>query len=303
MSQATAPNAAPQGAAHVQAKAKGDSQWRIFLHRFTRNKLAVVGAIIFAALVLTAIFAPLIATHDIYAQDYEAIMQPAGNGHLLGTDDLGRDTFSRLVYGARLSLQAAVISVGIAVLIGVPIGLITGYYRGFWDEWVVMRIVDAMQAFPSLILALAMAAALGGGFFNAMVAIGLGFLPSFIRITRAQVLSVRNLEFVQAARAIGANNWRIMFLHVLPNSMGPLLVQVTLAMASAIIAEAGLSYLGIGAKPEEPSWGSMLHIAQGYLNIEPMLAFWPGLAIFLVVLGFNLLGDGIREVLDPKLKR
>nr|WP_245605517.1 ABC transporter permease [Thermicanus aegyptius] len=275
-----------------------------FLRRFGRNKLAVIGAVIIGVFVLTALFAPMIATHDpIYDQDYNSVLQPPGNGHLLGTDDLGRDTFSRLVYGARISLQAAVIPVGIAIIVGVPIGLFTGYFRGFWDEWVVMRIVDAMQAFPSLILALAMAAALGGGFMNAMIAIGIGFLPSFIRITRAQVLTVRNLEYIQAAKAIGASDWRIMFLHVLPNSMSPILVQMTLAMASAIIAEAGLSYLGLGARPEEPSWGSMLNIAQGYLNIDPMLAFWPGIAIFLVVLGFNLLGDGIREMLDPKLKR
>ncbi|GAX90071.1 ABC transporter permease [Effusibacillus lacus] len=303
MSQTVNPN--PNvGLSQAVQKNKGESQWRVFFRRFARNKLAIVGAVIIGILVLTAILAPVIATHDpIYDQDYSSVLQPPGNGHILGTDDLGRDTFSRLVHGARLSIQAAVISVGIAVLIGVPIGLITGYFRGFWDEWVVMRIVDAMQAFPSLILALAMAAVLGGGFYNAMIAIGIGFIPTFVRITRAQVLTVRNLEFVQAAKAIGAKNWRIMFLHVLPNSMAPLLVQITLAMASAIIAEAGLSFLGLGARPEEPSWGSMLLIAQGYLNIEPMLAFWPGMAIFMVVLGFNLLGDGIREVLDPKLKR
>jgi peptide/nickel transport system permease protein len=285
-------------------KKKSESKWRMFFRRLLRNKLAIIGGVILGIFALTAIFAPVIATHDpIYDQDYSAVLQKPGKEHILGTDDLGRDTFSRLVYGARLSLQAAVISVSIAVVIGVPIGLFTGYFRGFWDEWVVMRVVDAMQAFPSLILALAMAAALGGGFYNAMVAIGIGFLPSFIRITRAQVMTVANLEYVQAAKAIGANHWRIMFLHVLPNSMAPILVQMTLAMASAIIAEAGLSYLGLGAKPEEPSWGSMLHIAQGYLNIAPMLAFWPGMAIFLLVLGFNLLGDGIREALDPKMKR
>jgi ABC-type dipeptide/oligopeptide/nickel transport system permease subunit len=286
------------------AQTNRESQWRDFFRRFVRNKLALTGAIIFLLLVLTAVFAPLIATHDpIYDQDYSAILQGPGHGHILGTDDLGRDTFSRLVYGARLSLEAAVISVGIAVVIGVPIGLVCGYFRGFWDEWIVMRIVDAMQAFPSLILALAMAAVLGGGFGNAMISIGIGFIPSFVRITRSQVMSVANLEFVQAARAIGANHWRIMFLHVLPNSLAPILVQTTLAMASAIIAEAGLSYLGLGAKPEDPSWGSMLNVAQGYLTIDPLLAFWPGLAIFVVVLGFNLLGDGIREVLDPKLNR
>jgi ABC-type dipeptide/oligopeptide/nickel transport system permease subunit len=283
---------------------KAQSQWRSFIKRFAGNRLALVGAVIISLLLLTAIFAPLIATHDpIFDQDYAATLQAPGSGHILGTDDLGRDTYSRLVYGARLSIEAAAISVGIAVVIGVPIGLVTGYFRGVWDEWVIMRIVDAMQAFPSLILALAMAAALGGGFVNAMIAIGIGFIPSFVRITRAQVMTVRNLEYIQAARAIGAKDLRIMFLHVLPNSMPPILVQITLAMASAIIAEAGLSYLGLGARPEQPSWGSMLHVAQAYLNIQPTLAVWPGLAIFLVVLGFNLLGDGIREVLDPKLKR
>ncbi|KEO84860.1 ABC transporter permease [Tumebacillus flagellatus] len=283
---------------------KKERRARQFWRRFSRNKLAVVGGVIILVLILTAIFAPLIATHDpIFDQDYNNLISKPGNGHLLGTDDLGRDTFSRLIYGARLSLEAAAISVGIALVIGVPIGLVTGYYRGVWDEWVIMRIVDAMQAFPSIILALVMAAVLGGGFFNAMVAIGIGFLPSIIRITRAQVMTVRNLEYVQAAKAIGARDGRIMFLHVLPNCLAPLLVQATLSMAAAIVAEAGLSYLGLGAAPEQPSWGSMLHIAQGYLNIEPLLAFWPGLAIFLVVLGFNLLGDGIREVLDPKLKR
>jgi peptide/nickel transport system permease protein len=302
MSQAATTTGQPN--VSVAQAAKPQSELKQFLRRFARNRLSVIGAVIILILVLTAIFAPLIAPYDpIFSQDYNHTLQPAGNGHLLGTDDLGRDTFSRLVFGARLSLEASLISVGIAVLIGVPIGLFTGYFRGVWDEWVVMRVVDAMQAFPSIILALAMAAALGGGFFNAMVAIGIGFLPAFIRITRAQVMTVRNLEYVQAAKAIGAGHMRIMFLHVLPNAIAPLLVQVSLSMAGAIIAEAGLSYLGIGARPEEPSWGSMLHISQGYLNVDAMLAFWPGLAIFIVVLGFNLLGDGIREVLDPKLKR
>ncbi|SEB73601.1 ABC transporter permease [Paenibacillus sp. GP183] len=278
-------------------------QWRQFFKRFARNKLAVIGGVIFGGLVLISIIAPWITTHDPLYQDYSSVLKPPGGGHLLGTDDLGRDTFSRLLYGARLSLEASVVSVGIAMLIGVPLGLISGYFRGFWDEWVVMRVVDAMQAFPSIILAMAMAAALGGGFTNVIVAIGIGFFPAFVRITRAQVLTVRSLEYVQAAEAIGARNLRIMFLHVLPNVMGPLLVQTTLTMAAAIIAEAGLSYLGLGARPEQPSWGTMLKIAQGYLNTDPLLALWPGIAIFLVVLGFNLLGDGIREVLDPKLKR
>ncbi|NLK00717.1 MAG: ABC transporter permease [Clostridia bacterium] len=278
-----------------------ESQWRMMLGRFTSNKLAVLGGIIVLILVLTAVFAPYIAPYDpIYSQDYGNVLQPPGGNHILGTDNLGRDTFSRIVFGARLSIQAALISVGLAVVVGVPIGLITGYVGGFWDEWVVMRVVDALQAFPSLILALAMAAALGGGFYNAMIAIGVGFIPSFIRITRAQVMAVRNLEYVQAARAIGSSDLRIMFLHVLPNTLGPVIVQVTLSMASAVIAEAGLSYLGLGASPEQPSWGGMLHVAQGYLNVEPLMAVWPGLAIFFVVLGFNLFGDGIREMLSPQ---
>jgi peptide/nickel transport system permease protein len=278
-------------------------QWLLLLKRFSRNKLAAFGAVIFGGLVLVSIFAPWITPHDPFHQDYSIVLQPPGNGHILGTDDLGRDSFARLLYGARLSLEASVISVGIAIAIGVPLGLISGYFRGFWDEWLIMRVVDAMQAFPSIILAMAMAAVLGGGFVNGIIAIGIGFFPSFIQMTRGQVLTVRSLEYVQAAEAIGASHKRIMFLHVLPNVMGPLLVQTTLTMASAIIAEAGLSYLGLGARPEEPSWGSMLKIAQGYLNTNPLLALWPGLAIFLVVLGFNLMGDGLREVLDPKLKR
>lgn len=282
---------------------KRESEWKTMFRRFKKNKLAVLGGTIVLILILTAIFAPFIAPYDpIYSQNYDHTLEGPSGAHLLGTDSLGRDTFSRIVFGARLSIQAALITVAIAVSIGVPIGLLAGYVGGFWDEWIVMRVVDAFQAFPSIILALAMASALGGGFYNAMIAIGIGFLPSFIRITRAQVMTVKNLEYIQAARAIGASNVRIMFGHILPNTMGPILIQMTLSMAAAIIAEAGLSYLGLGASPEQPSWGSMLSTAQGFLNVQPLLAFWPGIAIFIVVLGFNLFGDGVREMLDPKLK-
>lgn len=274
------------------------------MRRYSKKKLALAGAMIIITLIVTAIFSPLISPYDpVYDQNYDLILSGPTSQHLLGTDDLGRDTFSRLVWGARLSIQAALISVGLAVAIGVPIGLLAGYVGGVWDEWVIMRFVDALQAFPSLILAMAMAAVLGGGFYNAMVAIGIGFLPSFIRITRAKVLMIKNLEYVQAAKASGATNLRIMFLHILPNTMPPLLVQITLSMATAILAEAGLSYLGLGASPEQASWGSMLNVAQGYLNVQPLLAIWPGIAIFLSVLGFNLFGDGIRDILDPRLKQ
>lgn len=282
---------------------KRHSQTQVALRRFWRDKQALTGALIIGTLMLLAIFAPFISGYDPLHQDYSAVLQNPSKSHPMGTDDLGRDTFSRLVYGARLTLLAAFIPVALALCIGVPVGMATGYFGGIWDQWLVMRVVDAMQAFPSLILALAMAAVLGGGFVNAMLAIGIGYLPAFIRISRAQTLAVKNLEYVHAARATGAHDLRVMFCHVLPNIASTLFVQTTLAMATAIIAEAGLSYLGLGARPEQPSWGSMLHVAQGYLNTQPWLAFWPGLAISSVVLGFNLLGDGLRRAIDPKLKR
>ena len=286
----------------ARAERHHESPLWIFLRRFKRNKLAIVGAIIISLMIVLGLFAPVFAPHDPLYQDLEHVLEAESATHPMGTDDLGRDILSRLIYGARISIQASIYSVGVAVLLGVPIGLLSGYHRGFWDEFVVMRIVDAMQSFPFLILALALAATLGAGFGNAMIAIGIGFTPAFIRIVRAQVLTVANQEYVQAARAIGTRDLRIMLRHVLPNSMAPLLVQTTLAMASAILAEAGLSFLGLGVQPPTPSWGQMLAVAQGYINIAPWLAYWPGLAIFLAVLGFNLFGDGVREALDPKLK-
>jgi len=271
-----------------------------FWHRFKRNRLAVFGLVIVAVMLLTAVFAPLIAPSDPQAQDYALTLQPPGVGGLMGTDSLGSDVFSRVVFGARISLYSSLISVGIALLIGVPVGLTSGYFRGIWDEWIVMRVVDSLQAFPFLILALVIAAILGGGLGYAMIAIGIGFVPAFVRITRAQVLTVRSLDYVDAARAIGTGHLGIMLRHVLPNSLPPLLVQTTLAVGYAIIAEATLSFLGLGAEPGQPSWGSMLFQAQSYLTTAWWMAFFPGMAIFFAVLGFNLLGDGVREALDPR---
>jgi peptide/nickel transport system permease protein len=275
-------------------------RFAVLWRRFGRNKLAVAGLVIVAIMLFTAIFAPLIAPSEPQAQDYALTLQPPGEGGLMGTDSLGSDVFSRVVYGARISLQASLISVGIAMGVGVPLGLISGYFRGFWDEWILLRIVDSIQAFPFLILALVIAAVLGGGLGFAMIAIGIAFIPNFVRITRAQVLTVRGLDYVEAARAVGASNTRIIIRHVLPNSLPPLLVQTSLAMGYAIIAEATLSYLGLGAEPGEPSWGSMLYQAQSYLTSAWWMAFFPGMAIFFAVLGFNLLGDGVREALDPR---
>jgi peptide/nickel transport system permease protein len=270
---------------------------------FLRMGLGFIGGIIVLCLLLTALFAGAIAPYDPNAQDYDSILIPPSSAHLFGTDDLGRDIFSRVVFGAEVSIKAALIPVGIAILFGVTIGLLSGYYGGFWDDWIVMRFVDAMQAFPFLILALAIAAVLGSGFGNAMIAIGIGFMPSFIRITRGQVLQLRNLEYIHAARATGVKDMRIIFSHILPNALNPIIIQATLAMAAGILAEASLSYLGLGVKPPTPSWGSMLNQAQTLLTVAPYVTLYPGMAIFLAVFGFNLLGDGLQQILDPRIRK
>lgn len=291
-----APEEAPEG------RAGSPGRFATLWRRFSRNRLAVVGLGIVTTMILTAIFAPLLAPYDPYGQDYAVTLQAPNGTYLLGTDSLGGDILSRVIHGSRISLQASMISVGIALALGVPLGLVSGYFRGFLDEVLIMRLVDSIQAFPFLILALVIAAILGGGLTFAMIAIGIGFTPAFVRITRGQVLTVRGLDYVQAARAIGTGHVQIMLRHVLPNSLPPLLVQTTLALGYAIIAEATLSFLGLGAAPGVPSWGSMLYQAQSYLTSAWWMAFFPGMAIFFAVLGFNLLGDGIREALDPKMQ-
>jgi len=274
----------------------------LFLRRFARHVSGTVGAAILLLVILAAVFAPHLTRYDPSRPDYGAALQEPSAAHPFGTDDLGRDYMTRVIYGARTSLNAGLISVGLALLIGLPFGLISGYFRGFWDEIIIMRIVDALQAFPFLILALAIAAVLGPGLNKAMIAIGISFSPGFIRIVRGQVLAQREQDHVLAARAQGASDWRIIFQHVLPNSMGPVLVQASLAIAGAIIAEASLSYLGLGAQPPTPSWGQALTAAQSYLTLHPYLAIWPGGAIFVTVLAFNLLGDGLRDTTDPRLR-
>lgn len=283
---------------------KHETFYQLVLKRYCRNRQAVIGAVIIFVLIFAAIFAPIMTNFDpIFDQDYESILSSPSAKHLLGTDDLGRDTYARIIYGARLTMAAAVIPVALAFIVGVPIGLYTGFKGGFVDQWIITRIVDALQAFPSLVLALALASVLGGGFTNAMIAIGVSFLPAFIRITRAQTMQVKNLEYIQAAKSIGCSDIRLALVHILPNVMPTLLVQITLAMASAIIAEAGLSYIGLGASPEQPSWGSMLRNAQSYMVTQPWVAIFPGLSISIVVLGFNIMGDGLRRALDPKIKQ
>jgi peptide/nickel transport system permease protein len=270
--------------------------------RFLQNKLAVFGGIFTLLLILTGIFAPVIAPSDPTAQDYTKFLQGPSAENWFGTDELGRDLLSRVLYGAQVSLKAGMISVGIALIIGIPIGLFSGYYRGVLDEFIIMRFTDALLSFPSLVLALSLAAVLGAGLENAMIAIGIVFTPNFIRLMRAEVLSQREREYVEAARASGISDLKIIFVHIFPNCLGPILVQATLAIAGAIIAEASLSYLGLGTQPPTPSWGAMLSSGQGYLADAPWIALFPGLFIFLTVLAINLFGDGLRDALDPKTK-
>ena len=269
------------------------------LKRFRKRPLAVFGTIAIVFFVVLAVFAPQIAPYDPTATDFLAVRQAPSAAYLLGTDDVGRDVLSRVIFGARASLLAGVISVVIAMLIGIPLGLVSGFYGGFWDE-LIMRFTDAVLSFPFLILAVALAAALGPSLQNAMIAIGIASAPTFIRLTRGQVLAVKAEEYVQAARALGGYDWRIIVRHILPNSFTPLLVQATLTIAQAIIAESSLSFLGLGVQPPMPSWGGMLNTAKGFMAQAPWMAVWPGVSIFVTVLAFNLFGDGLRDALEPK---
>lgn len=270
--------------------------------RVWRRPLTVVGLIIVLGMIFLAVFAPQLAPHDPLKPDFLAFLQAPSEKYRLGTDELGRDVLSRVIFGARASLQAGLVSVVLALIIGVPIGLLSGYYRGFLDEYIVMRLADAMMAFPVIVIALALAAVMRPSLTTAMIAIGIVYAPIFMRLTRGQVLEVREAEYVQAARAIGATNAAIIIRHVLPNILAPVLVQASLSVAAAILVEAALSFLGLGVQPPTPSWGSMLRLGFGYLDKAPWASFWPGLAIFLAVLGINLLGDGLRDVFDPKDK-
>ncbi|MCA1397379.1 ABC transporter permease [Bradyrhizobium sp. Arg62] len=271
--------------------------WR----RLIRRKGAVLGLTVIALFILLAVFAPLIVPYDPVATSWSLVRKAPSAQHWFGTDELGRDVFARVVFGARASLLAGVISVGIALAVGVPLGLVAGYRGGFIDA-LISRITDAMLACPFLILAIALAAFLGPSLSNAMIAIGVSATPIFIRLTRGQVMSVKVEDYVEAARAMGNPRWRIALVHILPNILPALLVQATLSIAAAIIAEAALSFLGLGQQPPAPSWGSMLNAAQRFLTSAPWMAVWPGLAIFLVVLSFNLVGDGLRDALDPKAR-
>ena len=275
------------------------SPGRRALARLLRRKGAMVGLAVVVFFIVAAILAPYVSPHDPLATSWGAIRKPPSELYFFGTDELGRDVLSRVIWGARASLLAGLVSVCISLGLGLPIGLAAGYLGG-WVDALISRITDAMLACPFLILAIALAAFLGPSLTNAMIAIGISATPVFIRLTRAQVLSVKVEDYVEAARALGNPHLRIALRHILPNVVAPLIVQATLAIAAAIIAEASLSFLGLGQQPPAPSWGSMLNTAKNYVDHAPWMAIWPGVSIFLLVLSFNLLGDGLRDALDPR---
>ena len=272
---------------------------RSVLGKLLRNRSALIGGIVVLLFVAMALLAPLLPLADPLKSNFLAIRKPPSELYWFGTDELGRDQVSRLFFGAQTSLLAGIASVVIALAIGIPFGLLAGWYGG-WIDIAISRVTEAMLACPFLILAIAFAAILGPSLSNAMIAIGLSAVPIFIRLVRAQVMSVKAEDFVEGARSIGAGNLRIMLVHVLPNTMSPIVVQSTLFMAQAIILEASLSFLGLGQQPPSPSWGQMLNVAKNFIEQAPWLSVAPGVAIFIAVLGFNLLGDGLRDALDPK---
>ena len=269
------------------------------LRRLMRRRGAMLGLGVVALFVLIALLAPTIAPHDPLQTSWSAVRKAPSAAHLFGTDEIGRDVASRVIWGARASLLAGLVSVCISLVLGVPLGLLAGYVGG-WVDGLISRMTDAMLACPFLILAIALAAFLGPSLTNAMIAIGISATPVFIRLTRAQVLAVKVEDYVEAARAVGNSHLRIALRHILPNVVPPLIVQATLAIAAAVIAEASLSFLGLGQQPPAPSWGSMLNTAKNYIDNAPWMAVWPGLSIFLLVLSFNLVGDGLRDALDPR---
>jgi len=281
---------------------RGESPARRAIRRFFRHRLAVFGLVVVVAFILIALLAPWVAPFDPIETSWSRIRKAPSAAHWFGTDENGRDVMSRLIWGARASMMAGVISVLGAVLIGVPIGLIAGLAGG-WIDAILSRIADAMLSVPFLILAIALAAFLGPALENAMLAIAITASPVFARLTRGMALDAKATDWVEASRALGNPPWRTAWVHVLPNIVPPLLVQGTLSIAEAIIAEASLSFLGLGQQPPAPSWGSMLNSAQRFLDGAPWLAIAPGLAIFLVVLAFNLVGDGLRDALDPRADR
>ena len=262
---------------------------------------AIFGIIVIAAIVLAAVFSPWIVPTDPEEMDFDNLLSGFSSQHLLGSDQMGRDTLARLIVGARIALMVSLGAVGLGALIGVPLGLIAVYFRGFVDD-LIMRVMDAVVVFPSLLIAVGLAAALGGSLKTVIIAIGIANVPWMARIVRSQGLSIRELDYVAAAEAGGLSSQRIIFRHILPNTLAPVIVQATLSMGYAVLTEAALSFIGVGIQPPTPTWGNMLQQAFPMLDQQPLLSIVPGFAIFLLVLAFNFIGDALRDVLDPRLR-
>jgi peptide/nickel transport system permease protein len=280
---------------------RAETPWRLFWKRFRKNKLALGGSIIIAMLFVVAVFAPVLVPYDPYSIDTKKILYPPSTNHLMGTDELGRDVLSRIIWGTKVSLLVGFVAVGISVAIGILLGSLAGYYGGIVDSFI-MRFVDVMLCFPTFFLILAVIAFWEPSIWKIMLVIGLTSWMGVTRLVRAEFLSLKERDFVQAARVLGGRDPRIMILHVLPNSLAPVLVNATLGVAGAILIESALSFLGIGIQPPEPSWGNMLTAGKDTIEIAWWLSFFPGFAIFVTVMGYNMLGEGIRDAIDPRLK-
>ena len=274
---------------------------RRFVRVFLGRKVVIFGAAIILLLIVVAIFADLVTPYNPYEQNLRESLQQPSTAHLLGTDSLGRDTLSRIIYGTRTSLAVGLVSDGVAAFFGMALGLLSGYFGGIVDT-LIMRFIDALMAIPGLMLALAIGAALGGGLVNVMISLGISLIPTYARLMRGQVLTVKQADYVIAGEVIGSSDLRIMLMHVFPNCLSPLIVLITLNLGVAILAEAGLSFLGLGITPPGAAWGAMVNDGYRYLLTNPILSFAPGLCVMLVVLAFNLMGDGLRDALDPRLR-
>jgi len=287
-------------ASSIPASVIADRRWEV-LRRTAGARLAPIGAVVLVLALVVAVAAPVVAPHDPIRQDLGNTLAPPGRAHWLGTDNVGRDVLSRVIWGTRVSLVAGFVSVAIAVLVGGLLGIVAGYAGGRVDG-LVMRLMDAVLSFPPLVLALALGAVLGAGLVGVLLALGVVYTPTFARLTRGQVLAVKARDYVDAARALGAPGWRIACRHVLPNAATPIVVQASLSVAFAILAEASLSFLGLGIQPPEASWGSMINAGRGYLQQAPWIVFGPGAALFVTVVGLNFVGDAVRDALDPRAR-
>lgn len=286
----------------AEALGPANTLWRDAFRRLIRHRLAMFGALVLLSVLVMGIFGPAITPYDPNGMDFSNRFANPSFQHWMGTDDFGRDIFSRIIIGARVSLQVGFVAVSVATLVGTALGLIAGYSARLTDE-IIMRAVDVLFAIPAILLAIAIVAALGKGIGNAMIAIGIVYIPIFARIARGAVLGIRNEEFIIAAKAMGAGDMRILITHVLPNVLSPIIVEITLSLAFAILAEAALSFFGLGTQPPDPSWGRMLSEGRDFFRQSGWMGVFPGLAIFFTVMGFNFIGDGLRDALDPKLRR